>query len=195
MLVGVPLQPTAAATSAAGFLLENRGNALGRASKARAPDIMGAVVAAVIERFLPTGSWLACRLRASSRRHSFPRALDRCNLRSETENYARKHLRNGSYRSQATGARRCAVDVGWTEGVRITVPEGEKDGLADALDLGAQDQLRELAGAHPKDAARRFHQRVEQAGVTIGRQQLQCLQAEGADKCDCANQKYAPRVR
>lgn len=68
MLVGVPLQPTAAATSAAGFLLENRGNALGRASKARAPDIMGAVVAAVIERFLPTGSWLACRLRASLHR-------------------------------------------------------------------------------------------------------------------------------
>lgn len=60
-------------------------------------------------------------------------------------------------------------------------------GSAGPLDLGWQEKLYELAGADPADATRRLDQCIEQAGITVGPQQLQSLQPERAGKYDGYN--------
>jgi hypothetical protein len=58
--------------------------------------------------------------------------------------------------------------------------------------LRPQYKLAQLTDANPANAARCFDERIEQAGVTVWRQQLQCFQPECADQDDGGNQKQAP---
>ena len=69
--------------------------------------------------------------------------------------------------------------------------EKNQIGLSDAVDLGPQQKRRNLTKANSADAARRFNQRIEEAAMTVGRQQLQRLQPERAPQDDRDNQKQA----
>lgn len=60
--------------------------------------------------------------------------------------------------------------------------------------LGPQEKLPQLTGADPAEAARRLHQRIEDAAMTVWCQQLQRLQRDRAPHDDGDNEKPAAGV-